>query len=103
MNKGCMYWLFVGFWLEPMILFFKFILCIFKEILYGLVDFGKTAELMRENQYDDDDDDWDGPVSKEDLEDMKNEMREEIKEELYNELYDEVYQNIVDNIENKRL
>lgn len=29
MKKGCMYWLFIGFWLEPMIYIFKIILMIF--------------------------------------------------------------------------
>lgn len=36
MKKGCMYWFFIGFWLEPMIYIFKIIFMMISEILKSI-------------------------------------------------------------------
>lgn len=50
MNKGCMYWLFVGFWIEPMIWLFKVFLYIMKELICAIIN-GIGASFSRKNKY----------------------------------------------------
>lgn len=38
MKKGCAYWLFIGFWLEPMILIFKILFYIMKELICAIIN-----------------------------------------------------------------
>lgn len=50
MKKGCMYWLFIGFWLEPMIWIFKISFYIIKELICEITN-GIETSFLRENKY----------------------------------------------------
>lgn len=81
MKKGCLYWLFIGFWLEPMIIIakiiyyiFYFVICAIIGAIKGMISGGETKRK--------DDDSFEYSYDTEDLYDIKDEIKEQILDEI---------------------
>ena len=81
MGNGCLYWLFIGFWLEPMIIIakiiyyiFYFIICAIIWAIKGMISGGETKRK--------DVDSFEDLYDTEDLYDIKDEIKEQILDEI---------------------
>lgn len=54
MNKGCSYWIFIGFWLEPMIWIFKVLWLLFVAIVNGIISIFSSRQTYYLNKNFDD-------------------------------------------------
>ena len=92
LQKGCFYWILIGFWLEPIIWILKFIFALICSALSDL--FTKISENNKNYHKE-----WN--TGQDGFNEIKEDLKEELKEEIREELYEEIYETIINDIENK--
>lgn len=99
MRKGCFYWLFIGFWLEPLIFILKLI---FDHLLHPKVSNKSSQYSNCVNDFEEEDDFYSKSDVEDMIEDLKSDIEDDIRFKLEGEIREEIEKEYYGNGEKKK-